>query len=96
MKLKDMSGNKYLHEMQDYCLTVPGTILHRLEKPVILNKNLSLTFFLEGKYIAIIIFFLQVESDELNIRNSVFYNLFIKSPKIWSLLGEYLANLLGS
>jgi hypothetical protein len=44
-KEMQMRGNKYLHEMKNYCLTVPGTILHRLEKPVILKQNFSLIWF---------------------------------------------------
>ncbi len=65
------SSDKYLHEMQDDCLTVSRTILHRLEKPVILKQF----FYLYGLHVRKIYchhnFFLQVESDELNIRNSV-------------------------
>ncbi len=51
MNLKEMQmrANKHLHQMQDDCLTVPGTILHRLEKPVILKQNFSLIWFHASK-----------------------------------------------
>jgi hypothetical protein len=49
-KEMQMRGDKYLHEMKNYCLAVPGTILHRLEKPVILKKITNMFILVSKKY----------------------------------------------